>query len=103
MKNLGKNWVCVICGKSTKETDYDYLVNSQLHLECQLKKETEKTTEETTEAKIRNQLGPYWNLIGMIKEYDKHKNPKLWDYIKRDVSVIEENQDKLLKLIDGNG
>ena len=33
------NWICEECGKSTFETDYDYLINPQLHLGCQLEKE----------------------------------------------------------------
>ena len=27
-------WVCKFCGKSTKETDYEYLYNINLHLDC---------------------------------------------------------------------
>ena len=33
------NWICEECGKSTFETDYDYLIHPQLHLGCQLEKE----------------------------------------------------------------
>ena len=31
-----KDWVCEKCGKSTFETDYDYLVHPTLHLGCAL-------------------------------------------------------------------
>ena len=31
-----KDWVCEKCGKSTFETDYDYLVHPKLHLGCAL-------------------------------------------------------------------
>ena len=34
-----KDWVCEKCGKSTFETDYDYLVHPTLHLGCALKEE----------------------------------------------------------------
>jgi len=34
-----KDWVCEKCGKSTFETDYDYLVHPTLHLACALKEE----------------------------------------------------------------
>tara|TARA_Y100000296_G_scaffold85058_1_gene120021 strand:+ start:336 stop:698 length:363 start_codon:yes stop_codon:yes gene_type:complete len=34
-----KDWVCEKCGKSTFETDYDYLVHPTLHLGCALEDE----------------------------------------------------------------
>ena len=34
-----KGWVCQTCGKSTFETEYDYLVHPKLHLGCALKEE----------------------------------------------------------------
>ena len=34
-----KEWVCQACGKSTFETDYDYLVHPKLHLSCALEEE----------------------------------------------------------------
>ena len=34
-----KDWVCKTCGKSTFETEYDYLVHPKLHLGCALKEE----------------------------------------------------------------
>jgi len=34
-----KDWVCEKCGKSTFETDYDYLVHPTLHLGCALQEE----------------------------------------------------------------
>ena len=32
-------WICTECGKSTYETEYDYLAARDLHLECAIKKE----------------------------------------------------------------
>ena len=34
-----ESWVCQTCGKSTFETEYDYLVHPKLHLGCALKEE----------------------------------------------------------------
>ena len=34
-----KEWECEKCGKSTFETDYDYLVHPKLHLGCALEDE----------------------------------------------------------------
>ena len=34
-----KGWVCQTCGKSTFETEYDYLVHPKLHLGCALEEE----------------------------------------------------------------
>lgn len=34
-----KSWVCQTCGKSTYETDYDYLVHPKLHLGCAIEEE----------------------------------------------------------------
>jgi len=31
-----KEWICKICGKSTKDVEYDYLCDIDLHLECAL-------------------------------------------------------------------
>ena len=36
---LKKDWVCQTCGKSTFETEYDYLVHPKLHLGCALEEE----------------------------------------------------------------
>ena len=41
-----KDWVCEKCGKSTFETDYDYLVHPTLHLGCALEAEQGKTEDE---------------------------------------------------------
>ena len=41
-----KDWICEKCGKSTFETDYDYLVHPTLHLGCALKDEESKTDEQ---------------------------------------------------------
>ena len=34
-----KVWICQSCGKSTYETEYDYLVHPKLHLGCALEEE----------------------------------------------------------------
>ena len=34
-----KDWMCEKCGKSTFETDYDYLVHPKLHLGCALQED----------------------------------------------------------------
>ena len=41
-----KDWVCEKCGKSTFETDYDYLVHPTLHLGCALEADESKTDEQ---------------------------------------------------------
>ena len=55
---------------------------------------------EPKSAKIRNKLSPYWNLVAMIKEYDKEKNEELFKYIMKEVKNIEEKQDVLLEIVD---
>jgi len=39
-----KGWVCQTCGKSTYETEYDYLVHPKLHLGCALEEELKGKT-----------------------------------------------------------
>ena len=39
-----KGWVCQTCGKSTFETEYDYLVHPKLHLGCALEEELKGKT-----------------------------------------------------------
>ena len=34
-----ETWVCTICGKSTYDVEYDYLVHPKLHLGCALEEE----------------------------------------------------------------
>jgi len=38
-RDTKKSWICQTCGKSTFETDYDYLVHPKLHLGCALEEE----------------------------------------------------------------
>ena len=38
-QEVKKGWICQTCGKSTYETDYDYLVHPKLHLGCALEEE----------------------------------------------------------------
>tara|TARA_R110000751_G_scaffold93397_1_gene182478 strand:- start:726 stop:1037 length:312 start_codon:yes stop_codon:yes gene_type:complete len=44
-------WICRECGKSTYETEYDYLAARDMHLECSLKNELKALKEEMREAK----------------------------------------------------
>ena len=37
-KKKREGWICVECGESTYEVDYDYLVSPDLHLKCFMKK-----------------------------------------------------------------
>jgi len=41
---------------------------------------------ETLSAKIRNQLGPYWNLVSLIKLYGQSKDEKILEYILKEAS-----------------
>ena len=47
-----KDWVCEKCGKSTFETDYDYLVHPTLHLGCALEAEEGKTDDERMKIRL---------------------------------------------------
>ena len=57
-----EGWVCKHCGKSTFETDYDYLANADEHLGCALKKEKENDLEfgEVAELKVPEIKHPKW-------------------------------------------
>jgi len=57
-----EGWVCKHCGKSTFETDYDYLVDANEHLGCALKKEKENDLEfgEVAELKVPEIKHPKW-------------------------------------------
>jgi len=61
---------------------------------------TPKKHIEPKSAKIRNKLSPYWNLIAMIKEYDKEKDEELFKYIMKEVKNIDERKDILLELVN---
>ena len=37
-KKNREGWVCIECGESTYEVDYDYLIGPDLHLHCSLEK-----------------------------------------------------------------
>ena len=34
-----ERWICKLCGKSTYETEYDYLTSKDMHLECAVEEE----------------------------------------------------------------
>jgi hypothetical protein len=55
---------------------------------------------ETLSAKIRNQLGPYWNLVSLIKLYGQSKDEKILEYILKEASTVEKFQDRILELVD---
>ena len=55
---------------------------------------------EPKRSKIRNRLSPYWNLVAMIKEYNKSKDEELLKYIMKEVENIEERKYFLLELVD---
>jgi len=55
---------------------------------------------EPLSAKIRNKLSPYWNLIAMLKEYDKNKDEKILEYIMKEVKNIDDKKNILLELVD---
>jgi hypothetical protein len=58
---------------------------------------------ETTQAKIRNKLGPIWNIIAMISEFDNlpdNKKDLVWNLIKEAASNFSEQKEDLLNLID---
>ena len=38
-QKMKDSWVCSICGKSTYDVEYDYLVHPKLHLGCALEEE----------------------------------------------------------------
>ena len=40
-KKNREKWICVECGESTYEVDFDYLVASNLHLQCFLEKNSD--------------------------------------------------------------
>jgi hypothetical protein len=44
-ENCKKEWICRYCGKSTFETDSDYLVDQTTHLPCALAHEEEHKNE----------------------------------------------------------
>ena len=57
-----EGWVCVHCGKSTFETDYENLFSPQEHIGCALKKEKKNNLEfgEVAELKVPEIKHPEW-------------------------------------------
>ena len=41
-KKNREGWGCTVCGESTYEVDYDYLIGKNLHLACSIEKELDK-------------------------------------------------------------
>ena len=38
LNELKKKWICDICGESTFEVDFDYLLDFNTHLQCGLRR-----------------------------------------------------------------
>jgi transcription initiation factor IIE alpha subunit len=57
-----EGWVCVHCGKSTFETDYENLFSPQEHIGCALEKEKKNNLEfgEVAELKVPEIKHPEW-------------------------------------------
>ena len=77
-----KGWVCQTCGKSTFETEYDYLVHPKLHLGCALKEEMDGNDIKEQYHKASSQLfkeGKRESVKYSSKgpEYDSRENPSI--------------------------
>ena len=85
-----KDWVCQTCGKSTFETDYDYLVHPKLHLGCALK-------EELKGKDIKEQY-----LTASAEYYKDEKRMKPSDWWKKENPQLELEINKLSEEIVDN-
>ena len=72
-----KDWVCQTCGKSTFETDYDYLVHPKLHLGCALEEELKGK-----DIKDKNEMSPL--------DWWKKENPQLKSILNNRIESVEE-------------
>ena len=77
-----KGWVCQTCGKSTFETEYDYLVHPKLHLGCALKEEMDGNDIKEQYHKASSKLfkvGKRESVKYSSKgpEYDSRENPSI--------------------------
>ena len=79
-----KSWVCQTCGKSTYETDYDYLVHPKIHLGCALEEEAKGKgiKEQYHEASSR-----------MFKESKNQQLELALDVRTKDAESVEEPED----------
>ena len=90
-----KDWVCQTCGKSTFETEYDYLVHPKLHLGCALKEELKgkDIKEQYHEAssklfKVGKRESVKYSSKG--PEYDYRENPQLKSILNNRIESVEE-------------
>jgi hypothetical protein len=90
-----KEWICQTCGKSTFETDYDYLVHPKLHLGCALKEELKgkDIKEQYHEAssklfKVGKRESVKYSSKG--PEYDYRENPQLKSILNNRIESVEE-------------
>ena len=68
-----------------------------------MNKDNEENYTEKLSAKLRNQLGPYWNLIAMIEGYeleDPDEKDMMMKFIIKEAKQIKKGQDKILNLIN---
>ena len=68
--NPKEGWVCKHCGKSTFETDYDYLADVDEHLGCALEKEQQARKELPDREKV------YDNNNNLILKVPEIKHPE---------------------------
>ena len=71
------SWVCVICGKSTYELDYDYLGSGANHLSCELRLEQDEKYREKNwsqkkhEDKVFDEFHVDRALLDMVEDIDE--------------------------------
>jgi len=53
---------------------------------------------EGLDQKIRNKLTPIYNLIEVLKMYDKDPDPKIWAFIMKENSMVEKSIQEILEL-----
>ena len=60
-QELRSGWVCVHCGESTFETDYDYLISRTEHLGCVLDLSNATENRITSKEEIKGGSSPHWD------------------------------------------
>ena len=64
--------------------------------------DNEENYTEKLSAKIRNALGPYWNLVALVEGYeleDPDEQAMMMRFIIEEAKNIKKNQDNILNLI----
>ena len=89
---LKKDWVCQTCGKSTFETEYDYLVHPKLHLGCALEEEIKGRD---IKEQYHKASAEYYKDKKGMKPLDwwKKENPQLESEINKLSEEIVDNKD----------